>query len=421
MIEKMKKLTVDFINRIIDYILQLQPLFAAPLFFTILMDAPPLWLSLIIGIFPILMRYYRSRVVYYKTVFDIPILILSTGLIIGYFIAADKGVAEGALVSYLGSLLIYIGITSNYNRGKKYWYTLVTVIFLIGLGLSAWFFSQGTGRIFSFNQFIFDFFNKLPKTDGPNLHQHGIGVLWGVFIPVILGAYLYSRRKPLAFLLLLSAAILVLCGSGGGWLAALAGIYVVVIIWRHKSVYYLIPFTGILTGMAFAFYNQLQWLSRSFSLASLIGRFDLWVKTIPMLNNQHGFWGLGPGNWDSLFLNTYGFHQNHLHNEILQLYSDAGVLGLIALLLGFTGLITTAKIVLRAPNTLIKGIGIGLLGSIAAGAIFGIFDVALFSPFYRNGQYVYISIPLFWIMVAGYSVVCQKLKMNPPQPRGGNE
>jgi len=403
-----------------DIILLLQPVFAAPLFFTVLMDAPPLWVGLILGVFPLAVRYGLNRNFFKQTPFDIPILILIIGLIVGYLVAENKNTASSALITTLASVLIYYGITSNHRRGKSYWSVFTSIIFLIFISIAGWFFSQGTGRVFVFNEWIFRLFGAIPNTTGPNLHQHGLGILFGVSVPVILGAWLYARQKVpfilLGCLFLLSTTILVFAASGGGWLAALAGVYGILIAWKTRAVYYLIPFTGILTGMALVFYDKLAWISKSLSIGSIISRFDLWVKTIPLISGQHGFLGFGLGNWSEVFDSHYPFYPTHLHNDFLQLYADMGIFGLMAILAGVVVLVTTGKKILSSPNNMVKGIGIGLMGSIIAGAVFSLFDVALYGYYIKNDVYLYISIPLFWICIAAYTVVYKNIKtVQPPE------
>jgi O-antigen ligase len=402
------------IRGIADIILRLQPLFPIPIYFTVLTNHPPLWLSIIIGLFPFLLRYHYQKVFIKQTPFDIPILIFITGSIVGFFIAINKNTAGGALISLLASILIYYSIVSNRDEGKKYWISFGIVIFLICMGLSIWFFSQGTGRFFSFNQWIFDIFKAFPKTTSPVLHQHGIGALFSVVIPVIFGGILFSKntshRILLSILCALLMVILFLSVSGGGWIALGIGISFVLICWRLQVVFYLIPISGILTALSLFFYTNTYWLSSSFSTSTLIGRFNLWVKTIPMLNDWHAFFGIGLGNWAEEFYNLYQNQEIHMHNNYFQIYTDMGIFAIIAVSLATLIFIRTSfKILKSHRQDTLWGIGVGIIGSFMAGAFFNTLDVTLTGMIIDRGHYTYLSIPLLWIWAAFYVVVYHKL------------
>jgi len=402
-----------------DIILYLQPLFPISLYFTVLFGNPLLWLSLIIALLPFILRYFYHKVLIKQTPFDIAILIFVIGSIVGYFVAPNKDTAAGALYSLLASILIYYSIVSNQEEGKKYWISFGTVIFFICIGISVWFFSQGTGRLFSFNNWIFEFFRGLPKTDiGAVLHQHAIGALFSVVIPVIFALVLFvtaaSRRILLSILCILMMGILFLSVSGNGWIALGIGLAFIFIYWRRWAVFILAPLSAIISALALFFYTDTFWLSNSFSADALLGRFELWEKTVPMLSDWHVFFGIGLGNWPELYYNLYSNTLSepiaHMHNNYFQIYTDMGIFGILAIsLAAIVFVMTAAKVIKSSQNNIQKWLAIGFIGSFLGGAFFNMLDVTLTGTVINDSSYIYLSIPLLWLWAALYAVAYHKL------------
>ncbi len=146
-----------------DGVLAIQPVFAVPVYFSVLFNSPLLWLSLVIAIAPLGIRFWLTRRLIPRTPFDIPILIFILGMLVGLLVASNKAVAIGALGSTLASILIYYGLVSNSNRGNRYWLWVGGVICLITLVLGIWFFSEGSQRIVSFNSWFFKLFRRAPQ------------------------------------------------------------------------------------------------------------------------------------------------------------------------------------------------------------------------------------------------------------------
>jgi len=401
-------------NRIADVILLFQPVFPVPLYFTVLMGNPPFWVSLIISLIPFVLRYQHQKILFKRTIFDFPILIFIIGSAVGFFIATNKDTATGALISLLASILIYYGMTSNSDRGKKYWISLGAIIIFISLIFSVWFFSQGQSKQFLFNQWTFDMFKSVPKSPGVSLGLHGIGALFSAVIPVALGALLFSRNKKyriwLAVLSLLLAFILFLSVSGGGWIAFSIGVIFILICWRRRSLFFLIPISGLIIGLFLFYYSKTIWLPYSFSNMAIPSRYNLWVNTVPLLGDLHSFFGLGLGNWAEVYNNYYHSAEIHMHNNYFQIYTDMGIFGVLAISFAIVIFSVTAyKIMKSSGGGILKGLGIGLIGSFLGGAFFNMLDVTLTGTIKENGSYIYLSIPFLWIWAAFYSVTYYKL------------
>lgn len=400
-------------TKLIKTILALQPLFPVPIYFSVLIGKPPLWLSMIIAVLPLGIRYLHTRHIITKTIFDIPILIFICGTLLGLIASPIKVVATGTVSSTIASILIYYGFTSNCSASKKYWQGTAVIICLITLLLSLWFLSQSDHRILFFNQWAFNLFSRLPKTTGPVLQLNTIGALLSVVIPSLF-VFMFCKnsvcmRVVTLILWLLFTGILFLSDSGAGWLAVAISLTFILIYWRWRLLWVGVPMIGILTTVAVIFYDKTEWLKISFSTGSLINRINLWRNTITLLKGKAAVIGLGPGAWLSVYNSHFTNSLPIVHNSYLQLYCDTGVLGFGAAVLAFIIFIRFSIHILKLfPRNSVSWIGIGLIGSIIAGAIFAFFDTTYTITDVTKNGYIYLSIPLLWIYASAVAVIKMK-------------
>jgi len=400
-------------TKLVKGILALQPLFPAPVYFAVLTGYPPVWLSLIIAIIPLIVRYRYSKRILTRTPFDIPILIFLGGTLIGVIVAPDKNVAAGALSSTIASILVYYGITANSSASRKYWLWTGGIICLITMVLSLWFLHQSDHRVLFFNQWAFNLFSGFPRTTGPVLQFNTIGALVAVVIPPLFVffffKYRFSVRITALLLWLFFTGILFLSDSGAGWIAFAVSLTFILVCWRRWLVWVCLPSEGLLTAAAIMFYNNEAWLRATLSIGSLTSRIDIWQNTIALLKGKAIVTGLGLGSWHEIYSNRYDDPVLHVHNSYLQLYCDAGILGLIATVLA-------GIIVIRLSINLLKSsrrdsgywIGTGLTASIIAGAVFAIFDVTPTITYVTRTGYIYLALPLLWIAAALVTVAFMK-------------
>ena len=158
------------------------------------------------------------------------------------------------------------------------------------------------------------------------------------------------------------------------------------------------------------FYDKTAWLKTTFSASSLIGRIDLWKNTLILLKGKAAVLGLGLGAWFKVYSSHYGGNLPPIvHDSYLQLYCDAGVLGLIAMIVAAIIFVHLSINLLKTTKAnYIYWIGIGLIGTIIAGAVFAIFDVTTSVTYVTNTGYIYLVLPLLWISVALFAVVHMK-------------
>ena len=150
-----------------------------------------------------------------------------------------------------------------------------------------------------------------------------------------------------------------------------------------------------LPAVAVIFYDKTAWLRTTFSTASLIGRIELWQNTFILLKGKAAVLGLGLGAWFKVYSSHYGSSVPIIvHNSYLQLYCDAGILGFIAMVLAAIIFIRLSINILKSSRrNSVNWIGIGLIGSIIAGAVFAIFDVTTSITYVTNTGYIYLVHP----------------------------
>jgi O-antigen ligase len=404
------------LKRLAEAVMAGQPVFAVPVYFSVLTGNPPYWLSLTIAVVPIMVRWGVSRRLFTRTAFDVPILIFLVGTLLGLAIAVDKGIAAGALASTIASVFIYYGLTSNGKAGDKYWLTVGGIICVISLVFTVWFFSQGSARYVSFNTWIFKWFERVPKTGGPVLQFNSLGALLASVIPGLAGIAFFTGNRNLrivsGILLAVFLAAMVLSDSGGGWIAAAIGLAFVLACWHWQTIMVTVPIFGGMAGILAAFYHRLSWIAPSFSTGSLMGRFAIWENTVKLFGGIPGITGLGLGSWAKTYQEHYKETVIHIHNSYLQSYADSGLVGLAAMVAAAVqfGRISLAS--LRASReSLWYGVAVGLTGGVIAGAAMAMYDVTTTVTVWSSAtSYIYMSVPFIWVWAALVIVANQKLK-----------
>jgi hypothetical protein len=69
-----------------------------------------MWLSWLIAILPWPLRFFITRRFTCRTPFDIPILILMVGMLLGFFLSPDCLLGLTAIHTYLACVLFYYGL-----------------------------------------------------------------------------------------------------------------------------------------------------------------------------------------------------------------------------------------------------------------------------------------------------------------------
>ena len=385
-----------------DLILAVQPLLAVPIFSSILFGNPPLWLSCLIAVAPLVLRFQRDGYFIRRTPFDIPILLFVLGLLLGLLVSPNFPVSLGAFYTFLACILIYYGLVSNTYAKNSYWLSVAGILCLIGLGLSIWFFSEGAGRLLSFNAWAFKLAEPLPKLSFPVLNLHGVAIVLAPIIPTLFAIALFKNhpwvRSIGLVLTLVFLTIMTLLASGSGWISVTLGLILVIVCWRFWMGGLVLSTVNFIIWQAVANYDKIYWLPRVFSWDSFSIRTELWTDVINLIVDTP-FTGLGLGAWHGVY------------NSFLQLISDAGILGLIALIWAApVGLRLCWCILTSSRQSHWYGVGVGIIGGLIASVAFGAVETIIAGVIVKSPtSYHYIGIPLLWIWAALFIVAYNHL------------
>jgi O-antigen ligase len=168
-------------------------------------------------------------------------------------------------------------------------------------------------------------------------------LLWAVFLLLVLGVALTKSR--------------------GATISQLVGLGVVgAVAWRAVPARRLLGLTAVVAA-AYLF-SVLEWrdqmvqrfadLSSPLTVGSMAVRFQIWQQTLEMIH-QSPWWGIGLGLF-SLVYPAYRLPQENsagylVHNDYLQLWLEAGLPGLLLLLVAMAAIASTWFRVVSRPET----------------------------------------------------------------------
>ena len=268
----------------------------------------------------------------------------------------------GMLLCVLPSALISndIAITTKYFFNIWVWKVLVIVPILLCIRssrklyiiLSVFFVYMGIDAISAFVQYLWGYNLGPGGRAGGVIHgsMMGLAMLLTLAYPLALIATYDTRfpsyvRKSAVFSLV--GMLLGMWGnqSRGSWL--FNGINGVLITLRYcfVNIRYLLVFLVAIVGIGYAFTSNQAYIDRfesTFNIStdgSNLGRIYLWEADKQMILD-HPIIGVGPGLWGKKYVEQYQLKEEtqnlgHSHNNMLQIASESGILGLIGFL-GFS-------------------------------------------------------------------------------------
>ena len=268
----------------------------------------------------------------------------------------------GMLLCVLPSALIStdIVITTKYFFNIWVWKVLVIIPILFCIKssrklytiLSVFFVYMGIDAISAFGQYIFDYnLGPAGRAGGViNGSMMGLAMLLTLAFPLALIATYDTRfpsyvRKSAVFSLF--GMLLGMWGnqSRGSWL--FNGFNGVLITLRYSfvNIRYLLVLLVAIVGIGYAFTSNQAYIDRfesTFNITtdgSNLGRIYVWESDKKMILD-HPIIGVGPGLWGKKYVEQYQLKEEtqnlgHSHNNMLQIASESGLLGLIGFL-GFS-------------------------------------------------------------------------------------
>ena len=313
------------------------------------------WIGLGLVFLPFPLRLISQGTLRVGTPFDLSLALLMAGALVGLCISPDHTISLGAFQCMLALSLLYYS-WSNYPHPAI---LLKCLIPLCTLGILV--------------AFLLALFDLPHLSSQPNFvlggtgTHHGLAVSLIIVIAILAGITAFGRTTRVR---LLVAAICLL-------------FFITALVLTHESL------KSLVTG------------------ESVRGRTPIWHDTIDMLKDSP-LSGLGLGCWALTYYHstvipigiTHGI--THAHNAYLELYSNTGLLGALALLVS---LIIAGKLgldIIRSPrNSPWYGFGIGVLLACVATLLVGIVESAPIGvPLVAANTYYYILSPIPWILMA---------------------
>ncbi len=243
----------------------------------------------------------------------------------------------------------------------------------------------------------------LPGLDQLTTHPNQLAALLALFLPLLVSLFVAPPRRPspwpwrvtLATATVLVVAVLVLTQSRGGWLAAAAGLFALLVLWalilppsRAQRVLRWAGAAGglaLVAGVAWVGPANLRELWLNPPDATIVGtlstlnvRREIWPWAITAVGD-FPFTGVGLGAFRVVVFRLYpvpywpGYDLGHAHNIFLQTALDIGLPGLIAYL---ALLVVAAAVGWRVArrDRGFRPVSLGLLAGLVGLHVFGLAD-----------------------------------------------
>jgi hypothetical protein len=299
------------------------------------------WLAIALLSFPL--RLIKQGHLIPRTPFDIPLLILFIGIIVGLSLSEHFAISLGAFQTFLAMSALYYTIINyhhpaNLMRGRG---TITVLGLIIALAL-----------VFC------------------ALHSH-----------------LYHAGIGLAIIAAIALGIVIFSGST---IPRLVSALICSAFW----------------GLAIYFAYHLGGLHRFFTLGTITSRMPVWQDALLSMQGSSIWIGLGLGCYHFISPGSY----YHTHSIYLQLYTDTGVFGIVALIVAVViGAKLAVDIIYSPRKHPYYGFGIGVLLAILFAALAGTVEIAPYAiPNWEEHWYVLSPIP--WLLAAALVTARRLLK-----------
>jgi len=379
-------------------------------------------------------------------------LVFSLGLGFAFLMFRDRGrpIRIPKAFLFLGSFLIYYGLLTSRSPqplpGLEKWATTLLIFltfFIVSLSLEIGWLNKtwenallNLALVFSFLELTLAgiWFLRWANIAGTIFSLPPVGYrFYGLFIghanvfsgyinlllPIVVVHLIQSRntgrRLFWGFVIGLFVLVQYFASSRGGWISAIAGIGVTIILIRwpqirafllrgrrikiqrrtFKEIALFALIAVVIVALGAIFILQVQFSPGHAPIAS--ARTGIWSASLDIISKSPIF-GHGPGSFSTLFAQTNqlppGFSTSHAHNALLQITAQSGLIGL--------GLITAAGVMLAVSILHIyrkadASERIRLAAYIGAGsaiAVHHLFDYLFESPAYTAAVLVLLALAL---------------------------
>ena len=323
-----------------------------------------------------------------------------------YFTADIEYVARLELIQVLMYAFLFFAIVNNLHRQESAQIVSFTLIFLAA-GISGY----AVYQFLAHSNQVWNFISPYPgRASGTYISPNDFAGFLEMLLPLTVAYVLLGRVKPLVRALLIYAVVGMLAAlavtfSRGGWVAAAAGLLVLLVfLFRHRN--HRLPALGLLfmllvSGTIFV----TNYLEKTSSYAERVKkpgsltqldwemRRDMWGAAVQMWRD-HFWWGVGPGHYDYRFREyrpeSMQMRPRWAHNDYLNLLADWGTVGGVVVLAGMVvfgaGLVRTWKYVRPPENDFGRGLGnrsaffLGASAGLLALAVHSVVDFNLHIP-----------------------------------------
>lgn len=339
----------------------------------------------------LLMRLLGGGSLSRRTPGDWAILLLLFTIPVTLAVTTQPDVTRAQIYRLLTGIALYYAI-AHYATGLPRLKLMISGISLGGalLALAAPFSVEwATGKVPLIPAVLYERFSLLVSD---TIHPNVLAGSLAIMCPLVLGWLVFAWkdiRWASRLMLVISAGFMLgmigLTQSRGAWLATgLAVLGLALLRWRWGWII-LLPAAGGLAGLVYTqgIATPLQFILSSGQLIGLTGRIDIWQRAIFMIQD-FPFTGIGMGSFTQVANLLYPFSAaapstiDHAHNLFLQVGVDLGIMGLIAWLAIFLGVIASAWSLYRRGmpqrNRFAAGLGAGLFCSQIALAVHGLTD-----------------------------------------------
>lgn len=391
--------------------LLLQPFLTFPIFLSVLLGVPPLWLSWLIAILPWTLRLFITRRLTCRTPFDIPILLLTAGMLVGFFLSPDHQLSWSVIHTYLACVLFYYGLANNNRARLGYWVSITVFLCLVLFFLTISVFVGGNGRHVVFNSWAYELGSSVSWPLDVRSNANALGGALAVVVPTLTAIAIFRQERRVKWsagiLATFFSAILLLSASGGGWIAAIVGMFIVVLFYSTKAFWGTFLASAVAVGATFPVWHNAIWVEDVFPTQSILNRVERWQTTVVALK-ESPLGGLGLGGWWNR-VPAYDMPGGP-HNAYLELYADTGAIGVIALVATvILGVKLLRRILHADKDNHAYGIAAGIIAGLVAGGIHALLDDNMFVLIPIGSDYLYFAVPLLWIWAALLVMSCQHL------------
>ena len=326
------------------------------------------WIGLALACLPFPLRVARGGIGSLRTPFDLPIVLLLTGALVGFCVSDKRTISLGALQCMVAITLFYYSWVNSSRLANIIKWVIISLalVFLPVFVFAILDPSLVDGQL-----------NVVIRGSGTH---HGLAMYLAVEAAVLLGMAAFDRRKNIrVFAVVLSVLFLVI---------------IVAMTWDS--------------------------LGSLFHGRSVEGRWPIWKTTADLLSDSP-FTGLGLGcwafaRWGTTVLGTGEINGiTHTHNAYLELYSNTGIVGALALLVALGIGLKLSLDIIRSPRTHPwYGFGVGVvLACVATLVVAAVESAPMGVPRVGTVTYYYVISPIAWLL-CGLLVMAHRHVTNNP-------